>query len=256
MRTQLNLRPRLTTLGLALLATGALACSEDIDEPTQEDYDEVAQAIGPLVAQDVGAQGTIATLNASARGTSVAEFQSLAPSSRSNVGGNLEWSLDVACTDAAGIALDVCDDRTDGAVADASFDGALDLPNYQASLSASGRWTLAGLQSDEVTATGDASLVASSVFTPWWRDEVRTLDLDVDKSYELTFPVADPGAVRGTLSKSVDIRSTRTNENVDIDKRFVIDVLVELPGDRTALVTLDGTARYEVDLETGAVTRL
>jgi len=123
-------------------------------------------------------------------------------------------------------------------------------------VSASGTWTLAGLQSSEVTATGDADPVASSTFTPRWNNETRTFDLDLAKSYALTFPVGDVAAVRGALHSSVDVQRTRSGGNVDVDRRFAIDVVSDLPGDGTAIVTLDGAARYRVDLLTGDVTSL
>ncbi len=242
----------LPQLGLAAMLLGSVACS-GVDQPTQQDYDQVAQAIGPLVAQDVGAGGALSTITASARGKSAG---AVLPETRTAAAGDLSWTIDVKCSDAAGAAQDVCNELTDSAIATASFDGEIALPNYQASVSASGTWTLAGLQSTEVTATGDADLTASSTFTPRWNNETRTFDLDLAKSYDLTFPVGDVAAVHGSLHSSVDVQRTRSGGRFEVDRHFAIDVAVELPGDGTAIVTLDGTARYLVNLQTGDVTSL
>jgi hypothetical protein len=244
------------TAAATLAALAAVpACASDADVPTQADYDEVAEALAPLVAQDLGAGGTLATVATAARGQSVAALRAAAGATAAS-GASLEWSIEVECRDATGTVQASCNAETDTALVTAGFDGSLELGTYRASLTANGRWSLAGLQSGPVTATGEQVLGAASSFTSTWRNETRTFDLEVSKSYELSFPTLDPRDVRGELSGSVFAHRTRVNPNVDIDKRFDIDVAIELAGDRTAVLVLDGVARYRLDLDTGAITPL
>jgi hypothetical protein len=240
-------------LGLgALLALGA--CSGDaIDTPTQTDYDEVAQSTSPVIVRDMASNRTAIQVT---RGSLPLWLVLQGDGTLSGDDGALHWSIALTCFDAQGTVQVACGETTDRADLAIDVDGTLTLGGWDGSLDAHRHWTLSGLTTDTVGASGTTSVQASSTFESMSSHVMRSFASDYDGSYDLSIPADDPALARGSIHGMVVADRTGSGPGGDASAHFEVTVDVTLDGSGIATVSLDGTARYRLDLHTGAVTRL
>ncbi len=237
------------------VATLGLGCAESVDEPTQEDYDDMAQSVAPLITQDLRADGTLAVSMELAGGD---RPWWLAGSTEGDVSGDfggLRWDVSLGCRDAQGAVQGVCGVSTDEASFNAEIAGDLNIPTYMASLSIAHRWELTGLQSETIHATGATAIAGSSEYMAALRPVSRSLRFDYDANWDVQVPKADPTLARGTIGATLDARHVARGPDADSDLHFLIEVSVTLDGSGSAEVVLDGDVSYELDLRTGNLTR-
>lgn len=239
-----------------LAAVAATGCGSEYDQPTDEDYDDVAAAVAPLIANDLGARGSVTTATDMALGSNPAWLSFDGSGAAYGAIGDLSWSFEIRCEDSGGREQTFCDDKTAFAAVDAAVAGTLDVPFVFASLSASGSWRLDGLQSDEVRATGDVEFDAETRVTSPFRRAERTLDVALSANYDVIVPVENPKAVRGDGAAQVEASHTWTGPEGDSDSNFLIDLEVSLDGAGGGSLVLDGSARYELNLDNGTVVRI
>lgn len=237
--------------GLLALATG---CGTDVDTPTEEDYQEIAQSVAPLVRAELSSDGGAQLSAQVAVGQGPAWLSVQANGEVGGTLGQVNWSLDASCQDVNDQPLDLCDSTTNSARVASSFDGMLTLPNYAASVSAEVDVSVSGLQTDTLVATGETSIDASTQFTGIFRPVSSSFALDFDASYELTIPVQDPGAIQGTLRGSIDAQRRVTGTNNDRDAHFIVDAVITIDGSGSAIITLDGQASFSLNLASGELT--
>jgi hypothetical protein len=243
----------LAALVMALIAVG---CDDGHDQPTNEDYDDLAAAFAPLVANDLSSRGSMSVAAAMARGAAPA-WLSFDASGRARGGlGELSWSVDIQCEDAGGLALAVCDATTDTARAEAAVAGSLNIPFVSASLDASGSWLLEGIQSQRVRAKGAADIDASTQLTSPFRPAQRALQLTASCDYDVVFSLDEPELARGGGSARVEAHHTWTAPEGNSDANFLVDVEVSLDGSGGASLVIDGDAHYELNLQNGTVVRI
>ncbi|ACY16169.1 hypothetical protein [Haliangium ochraceum] len=244
-----------TTLTLCSLSLLLGACGGD-DELSNEDYDDIAVGVGSLVAVPGGEGGETGSLNdvleaSISAGTSAAEGAS-SVEIVVHAGVSYEYRLD--CYDAAGALQDACGADTDSAEASVDWSGELDTPSYDASIMRVGDWSLSGLQSDTAVFSGTGSFDIETSFSAMYRDVERTLSLSYDASYDdITIDIASRRVTGGAIHYNIDgarydERGARTKEI-----EFAVTADLSFTGDGEALLVLDGSRSYVVDLDTGAV---
>lgn len=246
---------RIGALSLPLLLA-VPGCSDDVDQPTDADYDDIAQGVAPLVTHDLAADGTLAVSIDLAAGDAPSFLQAEANGTLSGAFGGLSWDVSITCRDALGDELPLCGETTDSASLSLSLTGSLETERLTASVDIGHDCAIEGLQGDAIEATGETHVAANTRFTGLFHPIERSFELDYDASYDVTVPRDDPAAAQGAVAASVDARRNGSGPNGSFDRHFAVAVDVELPGDGTAILSLDGVARYRLDLETGALIKL
>jgi hypothetical protein len=233
------------------------ACSgEATDEPTAEDYDDVAKSLGTLVAER-GDGGEIGSIHDSAMIASGAVPFGLAFDISGEVHGNrlgLEYHYVLECADAMGNALDVCDESTDTANIVVEWSGDLVAPpELTASMDRSSEWTLSNVQSGTANLSGEGAFEFDAAVTT---DSVeRRYHFQYDASYEDILVGLDPPQIVGGTVR-YEIRADRlvqSDGGADVDASFAIDAVLTFDGGGAATLVLDGTRTYDVSTTTGAV---
>ena len=152
-------RPFLATSALALAVTG---CAQKSDEPTQQDYNDVASSVGALVA---GGGGELASIEDSV-GTATGEipfgFSSNGSGQIEGTRGGMSFLYEVACTGADGVSMAVCDSTTDTASLLVEWAGNYEGDFWQFEISRTGEWSVSGLQGDVAVFSGEGTFDVSS----------------------------------------------------------------------------------------------
>ena len=245
-------------LSLVIAACGS--SDSDSDAPTDEDYDDTAQAIGGATQTD-GDSGDLVSMSDSvslALGELPIGF-TIDTSGRihgSRFG--IEYSYALTCRDAAGNTLVVCSDLTDSASVQASWSGTLDTPNFDASIEREGSWSISGLQTETAAFEGEGSFsfdsTLQSIFRP---DTTVSFTFDADASYDaLAIQMDSRQVVDGTASFDVSAHKVVTGTDHDVDRTLNIHADVEFHADQTATLELDGSHRYTINTATGVVVRV
>jgi len=240
-------------LGVGLATS---ACSDDAgrdDTPTSAEYDEVATTMGALVAgQDQGEVGAMHDAVGFALGQGDPSLDLDLNGSFVGQRLGLSFSFNVACEDPSGAHI-TCGDGADSARVLASWDAQWDGDRLDAESSLDADWTLTALGGPVVFLDGTSS--ASAVVDLTEADgDVRHWSVSYDASYDAVGFDRDHHPVSGRASFSID-----ANRQVDHDpdKTFISNVegVVTFTGSGHAVLQLDGSVSYDVNLDTGAVAR-
>lgn len=240
----------LLTLGLAL---GATACG---DQPTNEDYDDLAVSVASVLADDSGSE-------LEAVGDAVDAAQGALPSgmTRSGAGtltgqrGQLQYTYEITCQDAAGATQAACGDQTtDAARLVLSWTGTIDTARRHADLSRDGDWTFTGLTGEVATLDGDGHFDIASEFQALTRPLSRSFAFTYDATYSgVRIRLADRMPVGGAASYAIHAERTTSRRLRDVEAVFDVTADVSFGEDGHATVVLDGARTYDVDLATGVV---
>jgi hypothetical protein len=240
---------------LCLVASALLATTgcKQSDEPTDEDYDDVASAVGALVTNDSGGEtGSMEDSVELASGEMPAGFSSMGSGSFEGLRAGLTYAYTLTCKDDGGATQEACNGETESANLVVDWSGELDLPHYQASVVRSGDWTLSGLQSDTAHFNGHGSFDVDTEFTSFFGDRHRTFNLDYDAEYDdVTWDRPLRRFNGGSIHYQVHAERTRERRGADVEVELDISVDVEFHDDGHATVTLDGSRRYHLDVDTG-----
>lgn len=244
-------------LGGILLAAAIAApgCAAK-DEPTEQDYNDVAQALGSMVAGN-GSEGEVAemgtVLNISAG--DMPEGLTLSGSgSVQGQRGSLDYSFSIDCLDANGDAQAQCDESTDSAAVAVDWSGAIDWATFDASVSRDGNWTLTDIQSGTAVFNGEGNFSFDSEFMSLDGQRTRTFSLDYAANYDdILIDVATHQLQGGTASYSISAARTGSNQFRDVEAEFDIDAVLTFNGDGSATLVLDGSHSYQLDLNNGIV---
>ncbi|MEZ4365230.1 MAG: hypothetical protein R2939_02945 [Kofleriaceae bacterium] len=239
-------------LPLSLLMAGA-GC-DDGDEPTTEDYDDVAQALGSSAADGDGG-GEAGSLRAAVElSTGDMPLGFTLAADGSIVGDHLgvTYSFELTCEDADGDTLALCGSDTAAADVELAWSGQLDLPNVDASVERTGSWRLTDLDGAIAHVDGESSFNYDLELRSTFRPVTRTYMLDYAASYDAVAVADDGTLVGGSISYAVDAERTVDGTNRDVEASFSIDATLTFDGDGTGTLVLDGSHTYQVDLQTGA----
>lgn len=241
---------------LSLLAASALisACG---GEPTPEDYDDIASSVGAVVADGAGSE-----VEASA--DAVAAAQGSLPSGMTRAGagmltgrrGSLEYAFELTCQDAAGGTQAACEaGTTDSAHLVLDWEGTVDTARWDADFSRHGDWTLTGLTTATATLDGEGSFDLDASFTAIYRPVTSALLLNYDAVYDaVQIRTADRRPMSGVVTYQIHAERLASRRGRQTGRTFDVTATVEFVPDAPAIITLDGTRTYQVDLDTGALT--
>ena len=256
-------------LGAALALAVALApagCSsgEDLDQPKDDDYDQMADGFGPAVSRSVTdttevatdiARGDVPDWLSGGGNARPGHARAAAEQTYTGSAGSLTWEIGIECTGADGASLDACDERTDGAAVEVSLTGSLDLPGVSGALDMSGEWSLSGLQGETVSTTAATTVDVETEITSV-TGTTRRLELAVTADYDLEVPVGDPAAATGSATATVEAWKRTSGGQADAGAHFLVAGELAFDGSGTAELTFDGRASYNLELDSGAVSRM
>jgi hypothetical protein len=227
------------------------------DEPTDEDYDDVASAVGALVSNDSGGEtGSMEDSIDIASGELPDGVSQMGSGSFQGLRAGLTYEYSVTCKDAGGAVQEACDAQTDSANLVVDWSGELNLPRYQASVARSGDWTLSGLQTDTAHFSGHGSFDIDTEFTSFFGNRTRTFNLDYDADYQdVTFDRIGREFIGGEIHYDVIAQRTRTRGDTDVEVELVISVDVAFHDDGHATITLDGSRKYDLDVGSGQLAK-
>lgn len=253
-----QLRTTIAYIALSSLIVAGTACVTD--EPTEQDYDDVARGISVAISdgQGGGDTGSIAHALELAAAITPDGFDATAEGSYEGEHAGLNYSYAITCRDAEGGPAVACDpSTTDLARLVIDWDGTLALPQYTAAANRTGDWTLSGIQSGTAAFNGEGSFSFDSEFVSLDGNRMRTWQLDYAASYDdVLVDVATAQPLGGNAQFSVAARRTASNQFRDVEAEFDIDVDVTFNGDGTATLVLDGSRSYELVLASGVVVKI
>ena len=238
--------------GAATLLLGAAlagGCSAP-DDPTDEDYDDVARVMATQIG---GPSGDLAAMEASVAmvsGEAVAGIEIDAGEAHWVFGGLMAHFV-LQCWDAGGTELPACDASTDAASVDAAFTGEVGWPGFMLAVGRTGDWNLAGLQSDQPRFDGAGGLELDVAYDGAQRE--GRLELDVATDYDLTWDRPTKRVAQGELGMQIHALRYHDGPHAEVDAELDIEARVELDGDGHALITLDGSHHYDLEVASGAI---
>jgi hypothetical protein len=238
-----------------LAATCAVGCSSS-DPATEADYDDVAQALSSTVATgngggDVGSMNDTATIAAGSSGLGLTVDAS-GKASGDHFG--LDYSYELACSDAAGAAQTRCDSSTDSAKVDINWSGSLSLPHITASVDREGSWTLAGVQSDTVAFDGSSDFTLDLSLQSLWRNASRDYHVAYSADYAgVKLDRAAHKVTGGSVNYVIDAERMASGPKRESDAKFHMDGALTFNADSTAMLTLDKSHSYTINTADGSV---
>lgn len=240
-------RPLVATSVLALAATG---CQKS-DEPTQQDYNDVAASVGTLVAG--GELTSIQDSVGTAQGNVPVGFTGNGSGQFEGQRGELRYSYEVTCTGADGVTMAVCDATTDSASLIVDWSGSYDGDYWQFAISRTGEWNVTGLQSDVAVFTGSGTFDVSSDSQSLDGQRERSFELSYAGSYDIHWDMVAERVIEGTIT--YDVHAERHVDGAAADRDAVFDISAEVifDGSSTARLVLDGSHSYDINIDTGFV---
>jgi hypothetical protein len=112
------------------------------------------------------------------------------------------------------------------------------------------------LQSDTIVAMGRTNVHAETHFTGLFRPVTRSFELDFAANYAVSMPHNAPELASGALEASIDAHRLVSGTNHDGEAHFRVDADVTLDGKGNAIVILDGSATFQLDLRSGQLVRV
>jgi hypothetical protein len=236
----------------------SLGCGQK-DEPTESDYNDVALAVGSMVAGN-GSDGEVGEMTdviALSGGEMPDGMTASGDGTINGQRGTLTYSFAIDCKDAAGATQSECDETTDQAAVQVDWSGSIDWPRYDATVTRTGDWTLSNIQSGVAEFNGDGTFDVDSEFTSLDGNRTRTFQLAYAANYDGILIDVDTHVVQGGVaSYSIAASRTASNRFRDVEAEFDMDAVVTFHGNGSATLELDRSRSYNIDLNSGAVTGL
>jgi hypothetical protein len=230
---------------------GSTGCSSNNSKPTSSDYDNVAQTTAAIVSTsggsgggEIGSMADVATISV---GVSPGDVTVNAQGSYSGVVAGVTYDFTVTCTDSAGAALAHCGPTTNDATATVSWSGDLSIPDYTATVTRSGNWSVTGLQSGVATFSGTGTFDYSSQFTSTFSNEKASASYTYDASYKsVTYNATSHVVTGGTITYAITGSAAASSTNGSANGNFTMNAVVTFDGTGGATISLDGTHNYTV----------
>lgn len=243
-------RPFLATSVLALAVTG---CGQKSDEPTQQDYNDVASSVGAMVAGGGGELTSIKDSVATATGEIPFGFTSNGSGQIEGERGGLRFLYEVECTDADGVTMAACDTTTDSASLLVEWSGNYDGDFWQFEIARTGEWSVTGLQGDVAVFSGDGTFDVSSAAQSLDGQRSRSFALSFAGSYDISWDMVEQRVIEGSIAYDVHAERHADGPNAEADAVFDIEAEITFDGTGTARLVLDGSKTYDLNLTTGTV---
>lgn len=241
----------------SVVGAALVACSSD-DSISDEDYDDVASSLASTIRPQGGTRGgelgAMVDLGILARGGAVPGF---------SLGGNtwlgnrlgLAYRYELACHDTEDRSQFLCNDETDVAYVDVVLSGTLELPFLHLQLDRMGDWLIRGLTTDVATLDGSGLVQL----------DTRVERAGTTTTYELTYDADYRGIAlargeawprQGSIEYAIEVHRTRTTGGDTATRHYALDARLELAAGDQAMLAIDGSRRYHLDLETGEIVPL
>ena len=253
LRCGLAMRSKIRTgswaFAAVVAAIGGIGCSGGSSTPTSNDYDDVAQSTAALVATPGGGGETasISDVASIAIGATPGNVSVNAQGSFSTVQAGLTYSFTLTCADVSGNALPHCGPTTSAAQASVSWNGDLQIPDFSATVSRTGNWSVTGIQTGTATFTGTGSFDYSSTFQSAFRDEQASADLVYNATYDsVVFNEAAHLVTGGTVQYAINASRMASSTSGTSSGSFTINAVVTFAADGSATIVLDGSHAYQV----------
>lgn len=253
----------LLSLASLLAAAGCTASTPDGSTSgalTNEDYDDMAAAVGSMVAGSGSLSGeasAMADSMAAAEGSLEADTTTEGPLGNSIevvLHGDFRFEYQTTCFGLDGAELDACDGSADGAEIALDWSGSFDGPRYDVQVSRDGEWTIVGLQGETAELNGEAHFDLQSRFEGLFREARRDLDLSYDAEYDaVLLDTETHQAVGGTIRYSLEGVSKVDGPEVDREVDIDVQANVTFQADGTAELMLDGERFYTIILASGEI---
>lgn len=224
---------------------GLAACGSD--DPTVEDYNDVASAIAPMVVGDSGDTAAMDdTLNA-ATGQVPANFNASGSGTLTGQRGSLSYTYNLNCQDDVGAAQTACDTQTDRATVDVTWNGELNTVRYQATVQRTGSWTLTDVTSPTATFSGNGTFDVQSEFQSFDGNRQRTYTLAYTAAYNaVQIDTTTRRPTGGGATFTIDTRRTASNRFRDVEAEFTMTADVTFDAQGNATLVLDGDRTYNL----------
>lgn len=241
-------RLRLSSLSFGLvLCTGLAGCATS-DQPTDEEYDDIAQGVSMLVSEsgDVGSMNDSIDLalddvpvGLSLEGSGTYEGDR----------GGLQYQYSIQCDGG-----DVCSSETDSATIEVDWSGELHTDRYDVLVTRTGSWSIDGLQSGTARFNGEGTFSLESHFEAINRDASRSYLFDYAASYsDILIDMESRKAVGGSASFEIYAARSASNDFRDVEAEFDVHAELTFNGDGTATLVLDGEHSYTLMLASGVI---
>jgi hypothetical protein len=231
-----------------------LTLSACVDHPTADDYDDVAQAVAPLVAH--GRIGELASMHRALTLAAGRSVKSPPPNGSVFEGQHAGLSFSYRVIPAAnGTEPGRCETPARQAGVDFSRRGEVNLPGigWSASVAHTGDWTLTNLQTDSAQLDGLGYVTVDTQFTGLRRPVPRYWFIEGSVSYESIRLSPTSGVVGGTLEYEVHAQRRQDGPTSSLGKDFYMTLTVTLAPEQPPLLEIDRVRRYHMDSATGAV---
>jgi hypothetical protein len=235
----------------------AFACGGSSNTVTQDEYDDVAQAVGGTAATG-GGGGEVGSMSDTAMLAGGTMPAGMTVSVSGHVTGTrlgLSYDYQLVCSNLTGQVLPVCDATTDRAEVTVAWSGMLNATNVQASIERTGDWTLTGIQSGTPTFNGQGTFTFDIAVQSIFRNATASYHLDYAADYNAIALNAQHQPVSGTITYAIAAEHSVTSGGSTTTRSFDIDAVVTFHGNGTATIVLDATHSYTMTLATGAVVR-
>lgn len=260
------MRNTLIASGIALILAACATADSNQGSAnllTTEDYDNTAQVIASSTVMTNGSGGigagdilTMVDALHLAVGRPPTDFSYREGKFHCNRMG-VDVALTVVCKDATGKTQKRCDSKTDKATIQVEWEGKLKAPNFLATVSRAGQWTISGIQSGTASLNGDSHFAVDTTFSSVFHAGITAaMTYDAMAAYnDIVFTTADSQITSGNAVFSVDIHNTLTGTagSAPVDKAFAIAATMTFNGGGTALLVLDGVNTYLINLTTGLI---
>ncbi len=246
--------------GLVIITITAVWLGGCSQEPTDEEYDDVAVAVGALVASDSGGEvGSMSDCVTLSQGQTPVGMTGEGSGAVVGLRAGLEYEYTVTCLDSSDTPLDLCDETTDSARLTVSWTGELDLSalglyGYSYSVARTGDWTLSGLRSGETELNGQGSFDVGSHYNAIYGMISKDFTLDYDATYTAV-RIDDLGVIRGgQITYGVQVHAESGGWVSSAETDLSMQALVTFDSSGQAMLEMDGHRSYDLDLATGSVT--
>lgn len=248
--------------GLVAIITAAVWLGGCEQQPTDEEYNDVAVAVGALVANNSGGEvGSMSDCAALAQGQTPEGLTIETGGAVVGLRTGLEYAYGVTCLDSSGATQELCDATTDSAQLTVSWTGELDLSalgavGYTYTIDRQGDWTLSGLQTGETELNGQGSFDVVSRYAALLGMVSEEFNLSYSASYNAVL-IDDLGVLRGgQIVYDVQVHAESGTWISSSETDLSMQAVVTFDADGQATLEMDGHRGYDLDLLTGSVTLL
>jgi hypothetical protein len=239
-----------------LLVTAACSSDDGATRATDEDYDDVAQSLGAVVATGNGG-GEVGSLSDSTDLAVGLPPAGITLSASGQFKGNrvgITYDYKLTCDDAGGQKLDACGANTSSAEVEVDWSGNLAVPNFSAAVARHGKWTLSKIQTGTTEFAGHGDFTFDAQLQPAGRNIQREYHFSYAADYDGVLVQRFPRlVVGGEVHYTIDAVRKGASSNGDSSATFHVSADLKFGSDGSAVLTLDGSHHYTVNTASGQV---